>query len=84
MVTDGNGRQRPLTEVTERAPEIAVGADDERAEWVVPIDWIRTVPLDQAVKEKGFFGNQNTVARPRDPKWEHTVDRLKKQFGITD
>jgi hypothetical protein len=82
MVRDGNGREHPITEVTERAPNMTLGIEDERAEWLVPVNWIKTVPLDQAVKEKGLFGNQNTVARPRDPKWDHTIDRLKKQFGI--
>ena len=30
----------------------------------------------EAVKEKGFFGNQNTVARPTTAAWGYTVDRL--------
>jgi hypothetical protein len=84
MVDDGNGGERPITEVTERAPKIAVGIDDERAERLVPVRWIKTMPLNQAIKEKGLFGNQNTVARPRTPKWDHTIDRLKKQFGVND
>jgi hypothetical protein len=31
----------------------------------------------------GFFGNQNTVARPKSSKWRHTVERLKQRFGVT-
>jgi hypothetical protein len=30
-----------------------------------------------AIHERGFFGNQNSVTRPRSPKWVHTVERLK-------
>lgn len=56
--------------------------DPEKAEYLVKVKWIKTVPESQAIKEKGFFGNQNTVARPRTPKWEHTVERLKKRFGL--
>ena len=42
----------------------------------------RQVPESQAVKEIGFFGNQNSVCRPRDQKWVYTVERLKKVWGI--
>ena len=28
----------------------------------------------QVVKEIGFFGNQNSVCRPRDQKWVYTVE----------
>ena len=31
---------------------------------MVRVEWVKTVPLDEAVKEKGFFGNQNSAARP--------------------
>ncbi|MGH8458926.1 MAG: nuclease, partial [Nevskiales bacterium] len=58
--------------------------DPERAEYLVRVKWLKTVPLDKAIKERGFFGNQNTVARPRAPKWQHTVDRLRQRLGITD
>jgi len=54
----------------------------DKAEYLVRVKWIKTVPENEAVKEKGFFGNQNTVARPRTPKWDHTVERLKIKFGI--
>ncbi|MBL4848993.1 MAG: hypothetical protein JKY65_26005 [Planctomycetes bacterium] len=49
---------------------------------VVRVEWIHTVPLNEAVKERGFFGNQNTVAQPTTSKWEHTVQRLKKRFDL--
>ena len=57
--------------------------DPTNAEYVVLVDWIKTVLESQAVKEMGFFGNQNSVCRPRDPKWVYTVERLKKIGGIT-
>lgn len=44
----------------------------------VPVSWLHQVPETQAVNEVGLFGNQNSVARPRSPKWEHTVKRLKE------
>ena len=58
--------------------------DPERAEFVVPVTWIKTVPLEEAVREPGFFGNQNTVCRPTSPKWDLTVSRLKQRWKISD
>jgi len=34
------------------------------------------------IHETGFFGNQNSVCRPRAKKWDYTVERLKKRWGI--
>lgn len=30
-----------------------------------------------AVSEVGLFGNQNSIAKPKALKWEHTISRLK-------
>lgn len=57
------------------------GEDD--AEYFVPVTWLYKVPEPQAVNEVGLFGNQNSVARPRTPKWDHTVQRLSKLWGIS-
>ena len=54
--------------------------DNMRMEYFVPVRWLETVPLDRAVHEVGMFGNQNTVCKPRDPKWRRTVDSLKGVF----
>jgi Endonuclease NucS len=54
--------------------------DLERCEYFVPIQWLQTVPLEKAVKEIGFFGNQNSVCKPTTPKWRATVERLKERF----
>lgn len=63
------------------AGNYAVDDSDARA-WFVPVNWITTVDESQAVKEVGFFGNQNTVAKPKSEKWEHTVSVLKKVFSV--
>jgi hypothetical protein len=84
MVEDGSGNKVPITKAPLKGPEIGKHADDpERSEYLVRVKWIETVPLDKAVKEKGFFGNQNTVAKPTSPKWNYTVERLKERFGIS-
>lgn len=59
-------------------PEHKNNPDD--AEWFVPVKWLDTVPVDQAIQEVGMFGNQNTVCRPTTPLWRTTVERLKKHF----
>ncbi len=80
-----NGAKVPISDVETHAPEMFARKDDpEKAEYLVRVEWLKTMSLDQAIKEKGFFGNQNTVCRPRDKKWDHTVDRLRRRFGISD
>lgn len=54
--------------------------DLERCEYFVPIKWLQAVPLNQAVRGIGLFGNQNTVCKPTVQKWRSTVERLKQTF----
>ncbi len=56
----------------------------DKCEYFVPVKWLQTVPLKQAVYEIGLFGNQNTVCQPTTPKWRYTVDRLKTIFTNFD
>ena len=58
--------------------------DPERCEYFVPVKWLQTVPAENAVKEIGMFGNQNTVCKPTTPKWRSTVERLKHKFPLFD
>lgn len=50
--------------------------DDDTIEYMVGVEWLYTVPLEQAFKQAGLFGNQNSVCRPRSAKWVHTVNTL--------
>ena len=58
------------------------GEDD--AEYFVPVNWLYKLPAAGAVNEVGLFGNQNSVARPRTPKWQHTVTRLRELWSISE
>lgn len=58
--------------------------DPDATAWFVPVEWLATVPESEAVREVGFFGNQNTVAKPKSEKWEHTVSVLKRHFSVTN
>ena len=74
-----NGSTVPITSVDIQAPK---ALKEEQSEHFVGVEWIKTVDIQDAVRERGFFGNQNTVAQPRDPKWNFTVERLKSIWGI--
>jgi hypothetical protein len=50
--------------------------------FLVRVEWIKTFPIQEAIREKGFFGNQNSAAKPRAKIWQHTVDRLSKRLGV--
>jgi hypothetical protein len=85
VIRDGSGRERRLIEESSLKLAHQGHALDkgDMGEYLVPIEWIKTVPVSEAVKERGFFGNQNTVARPRDDRWRHTVERLKQVWRIS-
>lgn len=84
-VADESGKQVPIVSLPLKAAKHATTATNpEKAEHFVRVNWKKTVPISQAVKEKGFFGNQNSAATPKARKWVHTVERLKQRFGIGD
>ena len=45
----------------------------------VRVEWIRTVPREQAVKEKGLFANQNSACKLRN---SFTLERLTERFAL--
>jgi predicted transport protein len=74
------GREVPILQAPIAAPEMGEDADDpELSEYVVRVDWERTVPLAEAVWEKGLFANQTIVCRLRD---DHTLERLRERFDL--
>jgi len=83
MVKNEKGETVPILQAGIVCKNMGENADDsDLSEYVAQVHWIKTVPLTQAVREPGFFGNQNCVAEPRDAKWPYTIDRLKQHFGI--
>ena len=77
---NAGGTILPISEARLQGTYLPSGADE--GAYFVPIKWLATVPEKEAIKEIGFFGNQNTVAKPKSEKWEHTVKVLKKKFAI--
>lgn len=72
---------KPVLEIAKRAKYHQPFLDDpERCEYFIPVKWLQTVSLSQAIQELGMFGNQNSVCKPTTLKWRTTVERLKKRF----
>jgi hypothetical protein len=76
-----DGVRRPLLDASLHAKSMSENAGDlEKSEYVVRIEWIRTVPVSEAVWEKGMFANQNSACRLRN---RFTLDVLYERFGLT-
>ena len=75
VVSDDDGTECHLS-------EIESDLDPNEDEYVVAVKWLHVVNIEDAVKGRGLFGNQNTVAQPRVPKWQFTVDFLKQAWEI--
>lgn len=58
--------------------------DPDLAEYVVKVKWINTVDEDNAIKEPGFFANQQSACKPTTPLWSSTVNRLKQIWKIQE
>lgn len=72
----------PLLDAPLKATNMGVNAEDpDTAEWVVAVEWTKTVPLSNAFWEIGLFANQNTACRLRD---QNTINRVSEFFGVED
>lgn len=78
-----DGVRKHFADIAKADYHKAFADDEEKAEYMVPVKWIVSVQLKDAVWEVGFLGNQNTVARPTTTKWPHTIERLKKRWNIS-
>ena len=81
FVVETKDGEKPFLQVAGEANYHRDRADEpERCEYFVPVDWLQTVPVAEAYREVGFFGNQNSVCKPTTSKWRHTIERLKQSF----
>jgi hypothetical protein len=81
IASDFKTASGPLLEQKLAQPGLArAGEDAARAEHVVGVDWVKTVPIADAKRFDGMFANQNIVCKLRDPK---TIDFLRDQFGVS-
>ena len=83
FVLQYDGRECHLSELPLQGTYIRENSpDDDLREYMVGIEWLHTVSIEEAVRQVGFFGNQNSVCRPRVSKWSHTVNVLKSRWKI--
>jgi hypothetical protein len=85
LVPDSNGKDVPITSLKLQG-NIANPKDNDPGthEHLVRVKWLKTVPITVAIRRKGFFGNQNSAAKPRSQKWAFTIQTLRDAFGIND
>ena len=83
FMVEHNGKTIPLTKAPLESKRMGKGdqSDHDKAEYMVRIEWIKTLPIEQAYWEKGMFANQNTVTKLRN---KFTLDKLIKHFGLDD
>lgn len=75
-----DGKTTPLLDAPLQAPQMSDNADDpEKSEYVVRVQWIHTLPAEQAIWEKGMFANQATACKLRH---KFTLDRLTERFRL--
>ena len=61
--TNVDGVERSLLDVAQSNYHRQFNDDEEKSEYFVPVEWICTKPINEAVSEVGFFGNQNSVCK---------------------
>jgi hypothetical protein len=79
---DVDGQRFPLLDAPLAARRMDEFADDpERTEYVVGVDWVKTLPRNEAIWEKDMFANQNSACR-----LTHTFTReiLLDRFHLAD
>lgn len=81
LVDTPEGQQSALSVLKKASYHREQVDDDELCEYFVPVEWLQTVSLEQAVKAPGLFGNQNSVCRPRTAKWQSTIEHLRGIFS---
>ena len=76
------GNEIPILTAPLQAPNMGKDAHDpDLAEYLVRVEWIKALPRDGAIWEKGMFANQNTVCRLTN---KFTFERLIQRFGLTE
>ena len=76
-----DGKLIPILSAPLRAQGMGRNSSDpEKSEYVVRVKWLKTLPAEQAVWEKGMFANQNSACRLRN---RFTLDRLYEVFGVS-
>jgi hypothetical protein len=79
FMVDVNGERQTLLDVPLKASSLAEYTQPDNMEYAVRVDWIKTLPREQAIKEQGLFANQNSACKLRN---SFTLERLTERFGL--
>jgi len=72
----------PLLDAPLKSRGLGLDADNpDLAEYVVRVEWIKTLPISQAFWVQGMFANQNTACRLRN---RFTLEKLYQYFKLED
>lgn len=79
ITVDGNSV--PLLELKDlKCKNMGDHSDDpEQCEYVVRVEWLKTLKREDAIWKKGMFANQNTACKLRN---QFTLDTLVESFGV--
>jgi hypothetical protein len=82
FMVETNEGPKPILEVPHKAEEMGKRSDEpDFSEYMVPVEWIKTLPREKAYREKGMYANQNTVTKLRN---RFTLERLVKYFDLDE
>jgi hypothetical protein len=79
FMVEVNGEPKTLLDVPLRAPSLAEYTQPDNMEYAVRVDWIKTLPREQAIKEKGLLANQDSACKLLS---SFTLERLTERFGL--
>lgn len=75
-----SGTMTSILDVPLVASKMDKGADDpEKSEYLVRVDWVKTLPREEAIWEKGMYANQNSATKLRN---QFTLERLVDAFDL--
>lgn len=80
MARDFETGDGPILALPLSQPNLAHDRDDpDVAEYLVGVDWVKTLPIADAIRFEGMFANQNIVCKLREPR---TLEVLRERLGV--
>lgn len=75
-----DGEQKTLLDLPLQAPDLSKFTQPDNMEFAVRVQWIKTLPREEAIKVKGLFANQNSACKLRN---RFTLERLTERLELT-
>jgi hypothetical protein len=76
------GIEKSILDMPLKAPNVGQFADDpDKSEYMVRVEWVKTVQIEQAFWEKGMFASGNSACKLRN---SFTIERLSELFELDE